>query len=163
MSSSGSLVEKVVALSAGGLAALRRFLPHLFRFAFFIISRSQTPTGFRLGFLGWRSGRWRSSPAPQVLSVGVEIRQERLLYSAADRSAELPVYGRDPFLALSHLISSFSPKTLSAAPAMHISKCAGRLAGRPTSRGRTRPQLVTASTLDDRHFANWELHLSPSQ
>ena len=34
------------------------------------------------------------------LSVGVEILQERLLHSAVDRNAELPVYGRDTFLAV---------------------------------------------------------------
>jgi len=50
MSSPGSLVEKVVALPAGGLAALRRFLPHLFRFAFFIFLVRRLPQVFGWGF-----------------------------------------------------------------------------------------------------------------
>ena len=48
------------------------------------------------------------------LSVGVEILQERLLHSAVDRNAELPVYGRDTFLALRHFIGPVGATALAA-------------------------------------------------
>src|SRR5262245_18288126 len=99
-SSGGSLVEKAGAVRVCGLPALRRFPPHPFRFAFFIISRPQTPKAFRLGLFGL----------------------------AADRSAQLPVYSRDPFVALRYLINPLSTTALSTVPPMHIYRCAGRLA-----------------------------------
>jgi hypothetical protein len=49
-------------------------------------------------------------------TVGVEILQERLLHPAADRNAELPVYGRDPFLALCHFIDPLSSTNLISRP-----------------------------------------------
>jgi hypothetical protein len=52
----------------------------------------------------------------QWLSINVEIFQDWLLHSAADRNAELPVYGRDPFLALRHFIEPPSSRTLLTAP-----------------------------------------------
>ena len=50
------------------------------------------------------------------LSVGVEILPDHLLHSAADRSAGLPVYGRDPFLALRHFIELLSTTNLISRP-----------------------------------------------
>src|SRR4029434_5376623 len=50
------------------------------------------------------------------LPIGVEILQEWLLHSAADRNAELPVYGRDPFLALRHFIEPPSFTNLISRP-----------------------------------------------
>jgi hypothetical protein len=76
-------------------------------------------------FFGWLfqsgqvlGGEFHQSRRPRKLEripLGVEILQERLLHSAADRSAELPVYGRDPFLALCH-IKPLGTTALLAAP-----------------------------------------------
>jgi hypothetical protein len=56
------------------------------------------------------------SPARRSVASGVEIFQDWLLHSPADRNAELPVYGSDPFLALRHFIEPPSFTTLLAAP-----------------------------------------------